>query len=109
MAKPHVPREEFEPVARLPLEKPIHYAGDEITELLFREPTGKLLSTIELAQRNTKTSQSMAVLAYFTGISTIALEHMTFSDTVKAVDIAGQLMVAAGLVSGDEEGGLGKS
>lgn len=99
---------DFEAVRTLELTKPVRFAGADVDELRFREPTGKLLSVIEANQANPKNGQSLPLLAYFTGMDIAALERMAFSDTLKAVEIVGELMVESGLV-GDEEGGPGKA
>ena len=98
---------DFEAIRTLELSKPVRFAGADIDELRFREPTGKLLSVIEANQSNPKNGQSLPLLAYFTGLDIGALERMAFADTLKAVEIVGELMVASGLVT-DDEGGLGK-
>ena len=90
------------------LSKPVRFAGEDITELRFRDPTGKLLSVIEANQANPKNGQSLPLIAYFTGVDVAALERMTFGDTLNAVEIVGELMMASGLVT-DDEGSLGKA
>lgn len=89
-----------EAVRTLELSKPIRFAGDEIHELPFREPTAEVLEVIEESQAASR-GQTIPLLAYFTGVGQSGLKTMSLSDTMKAIDIVGELMVEAGLDLGD--------
>ena len=111
MGKTH--RQVFDAVETLELSKVIHYAGEEVTVLSFREPTGAVLRVIELSQDRGKDGQTLPLLAYFTGIGIPALATLTLRDTIAAIGIVQGLMVDAGLDIGDEDedeaSGPGKS
>lgn len=82
------------------LSRPIHFAGDEIDELVFHEPTGRLYSAIERAQvtnANAKRSKdivstNLVILEHLTGVSPEALETSTFADLTRALEIAGEIV-----------------
>lgn len=93
-------------VRTLKLSQPIFYAGKEIDELEFFEPTGRLYSVIERAQvqnANAKrdrdfVSTNLLILEHLTQIAPEALETCTFADLTKAIELAG------GIIGRDSEG-----
>ena len=84
---------DFEVVKSLPLTKALHYAGDEIGTLHFREPTAGLLDTLERARKAKKPqSESLVVLAWFTKVGLESLKRLSWADTQDAMSIVGDLL-----------------
>lgn len=90
------------------LERPIEYAGQQVTILRFREPTGKVVRIMEEAAGRKKGGQTFPLLAYFTKIDAAALETMLIRDTQAAVELMGEILKEAGLDIPDDEDGEGK-
>jgi len=83
---------DFEVVRSLELKKALHYAGDEITQLQFREPEAELLDVLERTRKGKKPqSDTMVVLAWMTGIGIPSLRRLCWRDTQAALEIVAEL------------------
>ena len=83
---------DFEVVRTLPLTKPLHYAGEEVTALQFREPEAELLDVLERMRKGKKPqSDSMVVLAWMTGVGIPSLRRLKWGDTQAALEIVAEL------------------
>ncbi len=83
---------DFEVARTLDLKIPIHYAGDEITQLQFREPEAELLDVLERMRKSKKPqSDTMVVLAWLTGIGIPSLRRLKWRDTQAALLIVAEL------------------
>lgn len=99
-----------EVVRTLKLSRPIHEAGEEIVELEFSEPDGRLLRSIERANAQNAAGKSFQsptflMLEHMTGVGEAALVSMRFGDVQRAAEIAAELSG----VEVDEETEPGKS
>lgn len=99
-------KEDFEAVQSLQLTKPIQWAGEEVTQLNFREPEAELLDVIErvrLKQANPGSAgqkrraappptETLAILSWFTGIGAMSLKRLVWKDTQAAMAIVADLV-----------------
>lgn len=83
---------DFEVVRTVKLDSPIHFAGDEIHELQFREAEAELLEIIERCRSDKKPkSESLEVMSWFTGIGKASLRRLKWGDTKKAMAVIADL------------------
>lgn len=84
------------------LEKPIHEADREITELEFYEPTGAVFDLLECAQeanahakkRSAIVPTGRVLLEHLTQLDGSTLSTLSFSDRKAANEIAAEIMGA---------------
>lgn len=83
---------DFEVVRTMNLTKNIHYAGESLSELHFREAEAELLDIVEVT-RNSKhpKGESLPILSWFTGVGIPSLKRLNWRDTQGAMVIIGEL------------------
>lgn len=83
---------DFEVAKTLDLKKSLHYAGDEIPQLHFREPEAEMLDVLERSRKAKKPqSDTMVVLSWLTGIGIPSLRRLSWRDTQEALEIIAEL------------------
>lgn len=84
---------DFEVARTVKLSKPIHYAGETLTELQFREAEAELLDIVERCRNDKKPrGESLVIMSWFTGVGVASLKRLKWSDTQLVMEAIGELM-----------------